>query len=558
MPNIVKPSGINKIWASGGTKVDPGAAKSQLGWVVELPPYQTQNWIDNRQDTILAHFNQHGIPEWDSETEYQGNLSYTQGSDGLIYKCIRTHTNMNPTVPVNSTYWIRAFEDFGEAAKVNTRLSTHITNYSVLEGLTNKELARTNLSVYSRAETDTRYARTLGNSANVFSVAKATQPSHAVPLSQINEVFVNATESVAGKIAIATIGETETGTNNTKVVTPLKAASVFAKKSQNLADLPDKAKARTNLGLTSIVTMDPATFMRATNNLSELTNKITARTNLGLGTMALEAAANYLLKSNNFSDVPDKAKARTNLGLGTMATMNSGDFLVKASNLSDLANKGAARTNLGLGSMAVESAATYLRKDQNLGDVPNKPQARINLGLTKMATEDPNAYMTKGDSLTGIGNPAHARLMLQLGSAATMAGEFFMWRNNNLADVQNVQEARNNLGLGPAATMPVYTPTAISALDFSGSFGEVGYQKLPGGFIMQWGRHNMSGGGLQQNVYYPIRFPNTCVNIQLTNFEQAYELANVARVMSKDGIGFVILQQEGNTYTEWMWFAIGY
>ena len=198
MPNIVKPSGINTLWANGGTKVDPGAAKSNLGWVVELPPYQYQNWLDNKQDTILAHFNQHGIPEWDGETEYQGNLSYSQGSNGIIYKCLQTNTNKNPTNPVNSQYWTIAFENYGEAAKVQSNLNNHLTNYVSLSGVTNAPLARANLSVWSRAESDTRFAATLGSTNNPFLVAKATNNNHAVPLGQLNDLLSKAGESGAG------------------------------------------------------------------------------------------------------------------------------------------------------------------------------------------------------------------------------------------------------------------------------------------------------------------------------------------------------------------------
>ena len=63
MANIAKPTTLNVIWAATGTKIDPGVTKTNIGWVVQLPPYEYQNWVDNRQDQAIAHINQHGIPD---------------------------------------------------------------------------------------------------------------------------------------------------------------------------------------------------------------------------------------------------------------------------------------------------------------------------------------------------------------------------------------------------------------------------------------------------------------------------------------------------------------
>ena len=68
MTDIQKPLGINNIWAENGLKAPADPSKIDQGWVVEKPPYQTQNWLDNKQDTFQAHVNQHGIPYKDDET----------------------------------------------------------------------------------------------------------------------------------------------------------------------------------------------------------------------------------------------------------------------------------------------------------------------------------------------------------------------------------------------------------------------------------------------------------------------------------------------------------
>lgn len=386
MPNIIKPSGINLLWAAGGTKTDPGQAKTNIGWVVELPPYQYQNWLDNRQDTFIAHINQHGIAEWDSETEYQGNLSYTQGSDGLIYKCIQTNTNRNPTNPVNNIYWSRAFETYGSVAVVQNALNTHIANYQTLTGLTNLAVARSNLDVFSKAESDNRFAALLGSASNQFRVANATLSTHAVPLGQLNSLLTASTEVAAGVIQIATVSEVETGTNNTKAVTPAKSQAVYLKKSQNLNDLPNKAAARTNLGLADTATLPSSTFLAAANNLSDLTNVTVARTNLGLGTAATAAIGDFLRTTNNLSDLTNAATARSNLGLADMATTSSANVMFKSQNLAGLANVATARANLGLSDSAILPSTTWMRGVNNLSEITNAQSARNNLGLGGAST----------------------------------------------------------------------------------------------------------------------------------------------------------------------------
>lgn len=110
MPKINKPNGLNKIWAQSGIMVPPSDSKIQSGWTVEAPPYQTENFINNKHDSFIAHANQHGLPQWDNETEYQANVSWTLGSDGSIYYCRVTNTNNNPVTDVTQTFWRKVLD----------------------------------------------------------------------------------------------------------------------------------------------------------------------------------------------------------------------------------------------------------------------------------------------------------------------------------------------------------------------------------------------------------------------------------------------------------------
>lgn len=107
MAEINKPD-YTYLWSSGGAVVPPSNAKIQAGWTAEVPPFQWENWSQNRQDQAIAHILQHGISVWDSLTEYQANKSYVQGSDGFLYKAIQTATNQNPVTDVSGVYWLRA------------------------------------------------------------------------------------------------------------------------------------------------------------------------------------------------------------------------------------------------------------------------------------------------------------------------------------------------------------------------------------------------------------------------------------------------------------------
>lgn len=109
MATINKPNDLSTVWSSAGDMVKPPNTKIATGWEIEVPPRQWFNWIDNRQDQAIAHINQHGIAVWDSLTEYQASKSYTQGSDGIVYKCKVTNSGNDPVLDIAGTYWKKAF-----------------------------------------------------------------------------------------------------------------------------------------------------------------------------------------------------------------------------------------------------------------------------------------------------------------------------------------------------------------------------------------------------------------------------------------------------------------
>lgn len=160
MAEINKPSDINKIWASAGDVIAPSDSKIATGWQVEIPPRQVFNYIDNKQDAAIAHINQHGIPVWDAVTEYQYSVSGTKsvcmGSDGTIYRAKQVSINQNPVTDVSDTYWEIAFANVADFYTQTQSDVRYLQKSANLSDLTNTATARTNLSVYSQAQTYTK------------------------------------------------------------------------------------------------------------------------------------------------------------------------------------------------------------------------------------------------------------------------------------------------------------------------------------------------------------------------------------------------------------------
>ena len=193
MALITKPVNLSLTWASGGDVLNPGDTKYATGWQVEIPPRQWFNYLDNRQDTALAHINQHGIAVWDSATEYQysvgGAKSLVMGSNGTIYRALTVNTNQDPTTTVG-THWEIAFANAGDFYTKVQSDANYLAKTQNLADLPNTATARTNLSVYSQAQT---YTKT----------------------------------EVDGKTTVASTAQAQAWASNTTLLTPLRLAEAF-------------------------------------------------------------------------------------------------------------------------------------------------------------------------------------------------------------------------------------------------------------------------------------------------------------------------------------------
>ncbi|EEX3133374.1 hypothetical protein M5C34_004258 [Escherichia coli] len=94
----------------------------------------------------------------------------------------------------------------------------------------------------------------------------------------------------------------------------------------------------------------------------------------------------------------------------------------------------------------------------------------------------------------------------------------YLSRKNPFGDIKSdgtVKTALENLCLGEAAKRNV--GTGANQIPDMGSFtlsvSGTGYQKLPSGFILQWG--SIGAPGIAQDVvtHFPIAFPNRCLRV---------------------------------------------
>lgn len=552
MAYVSKPSSLSLVWATTGLKEKPADAKISQGWVSELPPFEFQNWLQNRADAFQAHINQNGIPEWDNVTEYQGGKSFVRGSDGKLYKALLTHTDKNPVDPTNAIYWAEPFDAAGAAAAVNSALQAHITNYGTLASLSSASTARTNLSVWSRAEADTRYAARVGDAAQTFAVAAATAPEHAVRKSQLDAALSAASTTVVGIVRMATASEVETGTSTDTAVSPATGQAVYLKKTGNLSGLTNAAAARANLGLGSAATREDAFFLQAANNLSELSNASAARVNLGLGGAAVRADSFFLQSGNNFSDLTNVATARANLGLSAAATAPFGTTAGTVAQGNDSRIVNAVQTTrqvvagnglTGGGSLAADRTITLGTPGSITGSSANAVTA-----TSHTHDLDVNSFLGTTAGTAAAGNDSRIVNAVQT-SRSVVAGNGLTGGGTLAAD--------RTLTLGTPGTLTQSTTNAVTAtshthqIDLSSFFSDrslanPGYYVFPGGFCIQWGIVN---GGGDVSVTFPRQFA-TLLSVLGTPLAQNYEFW----IESRSVTGMAIKKVRAG---EFAWVAIG-
>lgn len=123
-----------------------------------------------------------------------------------------------------------------------------------------------------------------------------------------------------------------------------------------------------------------------------------------------------------------------------------------------------------------------------------------------------------------------------------------------------------------AETVSYNTIGAIGTGSFTGSNQSLttnGYQKLPGGLVMQWGTETgYTTGSATGSVTFPIAFPTACLNVTATGWGygnasgQASATINGVSIYESSGTipttGFNWIMQNLANLNGFYWFAIGY
>ncbi|EPF4284557.1 phage tail protein [Escherichia coli] len=155
---------------------------------------------------------------------------------------------------------------------------------------------------------------------------------------------------------------------------------------------------------------------------------------------------------------------------------------------------------------------------------PKAPTPAAGNNTTRIAT---TAFVQ--DAITALINGAPATLdtLKEIAAAINNDPKFSTTINNALSDKQPLDETLTHLsgkdvagllaylGLGEAAKRNV--GTGANQIPDMGSFtlsvSGTGYQKLPSGFILQWG--SIGAPGIAQDVvtHFPIAFPNRCLRV---------------------------------------------
>ncbi len=94
---------MSRAWCNNGAKVQPSDGKIDSGWGAEKPPFQNENWIQNRADLYLQHLDERGAPNYDSQVIYSKGsriFNIDQHWESLV------NSNLGNPVTAGGGFWI--------------------------------------------------------------------------------------------------------------------------------------------------------------------------------------------------------------------------------------------------------------------------------------------------------------------------------------------------------------------------------------------------------------------------------------------------------------------
>ncbi|WP_320338616.1 phage tail-collar fiber domain-containing protein [Citrobacter freundii] len=325
--------------------------------------------------------------------------------------------------------------------------------------------------------------------------------------------------------------------------------------------------------------------------------------------IAMDNANARLAKERNLSDLPNPALARQNLQLGDSSTKNTGTTantvaagddaritgaMQKSQNGADIQDVAKFLQNLGL-SDAFLIKEKYLPANLNLNTLGGEGKYGIYAQpVTNNATTENNYPTPEAGALLvtpAANNGMHVYITLSghLWSRTSLDNKNTQWSQwvrqalkSELDDGLNLKFDSSSLSTAGRALVAKPTVSDMRAYlqllsaaqrdvgtganqipdmnAFSGSIVSKGYQKLPGGLIIQWGINNASVGGTSGNgedVSYAIPFPNGCLSLTAT-FDNGGPIIPAAAASIVDKVYFKLRCSEASGSFIFRWIALGF
>jgi len=182
-------------------------------------------------------------------------------------------------------------------------------------------------------------------------------------------------------------------------------------------------------------------------------------------------------------------------------------------------------------------------------------QAALDAAAAQAAAEVAQQAAEDAAAAAAGGPVAALRADYEVGAAITSASD---WRTA----IGAVSASDYASGTGITAASWRSALSVVASSEFTGanqSLASSGYQKLPGGIILQWGSVASTSDGNSQSITFPLAFPATVYSVQVTgnNITTTANAAHwVAHGVSTTGFTAKYNATAAGSSTA-MWFAIG-
>jgi hypothetical protein len=144
------------------------------------------------------------------------------------------------------------------------------------------------------------------------------------------------------------------------------------------------------------------------------------------------------------------------------------------------------------------------------------------------------------------------------GNAATVTNGVYTTGTQTIAGAKTFSSTITGDISGNSGTVTngVYTTNFTST---NQSLASSGYQKLPGGVIIQWGTSSSVSAGSSVSVSFPISFPSAVGSIQLTAIDPSPDNAiSAPQITSPTTSSFSVVNKDPDSAYTVYWFAVGY